>query len=183
MNKVFYKAPKCPGCTVRALDESWKLAPCLLPLTILWNMRLRFNLFGSKRPDGLGGFTIYTSKRYQVGGMSPQWTRAAAFFAGVPNRIHMVAGQVWATRRGIMRRLLRWMDRLIFQFSTWCYVDSHSQREFLLKERVVTDSASSVLLSGSISGIDVKRFAPSTDVRMKIRNDLNISGDLLVFFF
>ena len=75
------------------------------------------------------------------------------------------------------------MDRLIFRFSTWCYVDSHSQRDFLLKERVVTDSASSVLLSGSISGVDIRRFAPSAEARIKIRNELNIPADALVFLF
>jgi glycosyltransferase involved in cell wall biosynthesis len=108
---------------------------------------------------------------------------SAAFLARIPNRLHTFTGQVWATKQGIARRLLRWMDRLIFRFSTWCYVDSHSQREFLLAERVVTDSASSVLLSGSISGVDIKRFAPSVDARMKIRSGLNIPGDSLVFLF
>jgi len=108
---------------------------------------------------------------------------SAAFFSGVPNRLHTYTGQVWATRHGLARRFLRWMDCLIFTFSTWCYIDSHSQRDFLLRERVVNESASSVLMHGSISGVDVGRFAPSVEARAEVRNKLGIPDTALVFLF
>lgn len=75
------------------------------------------------------------------------------------------------------------MDRLIFIFSTRCYVDSHSQRAFLVKERVVSESSSSVLAHGSVSGVDVVRFAPAPDNGRAVRAALGIPAQAFVFLF
>src|SRR3989338_2601166 len=61
----------------------------------------------------------------------------AGWLTGVPNRIHTFTGQVWATKRGWKRGALKIFDRLIVSFATHVLVDSPSQRDFLIAERVL----------------------------------------------
>src|ERR1700690_374253 len=59
-------------------------------------------------------------------------TMAAAWMANCPRRIHWFTGQVWVTRAGPMRILLKSADRLIARLATHVLVDSTSQRDFLI---------------------------------------------------
>jgi len=62
----------------------------------------------------------------------------AAKISGVPLRLHIFTGQVWATRRGLYRWILKLMDRLTAACASEVLVDSPSQRDFLINEGVVT---------------------------------------------
>ena len=107
----------------------------------------------------------------------------AGFAARIPHRLHTFTGQVWATRRGLGRSVLRFLDTLIFRLSTLCFVDSRSQRDFLLREGVVTEQRSRVLADGSISGVDMQRFVLSTDARQRIRASLGIADEAYVILY
>jgi glycosyltransferase involved in cell wall biosynthesis len=107
----------------------------------------------------------------------------ASRLAGTPVRIHIYTGQVWVTRRGAFRWLLKSMDKLIARLATHVLADSASQRQFLLNEGVVTAEQSSVLADGSISGVDTVRFRPDAAVRARIRQKLGIPEGDLVFLF
>lgn len=107
----------------------------------------------------------------------------AAFIAGVDVRIHTFTGQVWVTRSGLARRLLKSLDGLIAALTTYTLVDSASQRQFLLDEGVLSDERSGVLADGSISGVDVGRFRPNAEERERIRHELNIPDDDTIFLF
>lgn len=107
----------------------------------------------------------------------------ASFFSGIAIRIHIFTGQVWATRTGLSRWLLKQMDRFIALLATNILVDSTSQRQFLLDELVVSQAGSHVLAEGSISGVDTTRFKPDNKVRLEIRNKLGIKNDDSVFLF
>lgn len=98
----------------------------------------------------------------------------AACAARVPRRVHCFTGQVWATKQGPMRYLLKAMDRLIASCSTRVLADSPSQREFLVAQRVVRPKHISVMADGSIAGVDVGRFCPSPSRRAAIRQTLGI---------
>ncbi len=107
----------------------------------------------------------------------------AAWLAGVDIRIHTFTGQVWVTRSGIARLILKSMDKLIALFSTYALVDSSSQRQFLLDEGVLKDSRSGVLAQGSISGVDTIRFCPDSQARKRIRDELKIAEEETTFLF
>lgn len=109
----------------------------------------------------------------------------AAFLSGVVTRIHTFTGQVWVTRSGFGRWFLKNIDCLIALLSTYTLVDSESQRQFLLKEGVLSLSPakSGVLGHGSISGVDVTRFKPSAEARARIRSELHIPDGDIVFLF
>lgn len=110
-------------------------------------------------------------------------TSIAAFIARVPVRIHIYTGQVWANKTGFMKFLLKSMDRLISIFDTHILVDGEGQRQFLIKNRVVTAKNSRVLGSGSICGVNLERFNPSDEVRAEKRKELGIDDSKTVFVF
>jgi len=108
-------------------------------------------------------------------------TMTAGWIARVPVRIHMFTGQVWATRSGWARFLLKSMDRLTARFATDVYADSPSQRDFLLIERVVR--ACRVLGDGSVNGVNTERFKPDPAARKTIRAQFAIPDGRIVFGF
>lgn len=107
----------------------------------------------------------------------------AASLARVPLRIHTFTGQVWATRTGAMRWLFKSADKLTASCATHVLVDSHSQRDFLTKERVVLERKSSVIANGSICGVDTQRFDFNPEQRRSLRERLCIKESDIVFLF
>lgn len=107
----------------------------------------------------------------------------ASFLARAGVRIHIFTGQVWVTRRGLGRWIFKQMDRLIALLATDILVDSLSQRQFLLDEKVVNADHSYVLAKGSISGVDTARFKSNAEARMRIRRELGIAESDMVFLF
>jgi len=107
----------------------------------------------------------------------------AAFIANIPLRVHCFTGQVWATRRGLVRRLLKGLDRLIAFCATQVLADSFSQREFLVAEGVVRAERIRVLADGSISGVDLTRFYRNPDRRALIRDELGIPEQALALLY
>ena len=107
----------------------------------------------------------------------------AAWLARIPVRIHTFTGQVWATRRGFARAVLRASDAAVARLATMTTADSRSQREFLIREGVAPESKLVVLADGSVSGVDAARFRPDATVRRDVRARLNIEpGDVLLLF-
>lgn len=99
----------------------------------------------------------------------------AGMLAGVSVRIHWFTGQVWATRKGFERWLLKASDRLLATCATHLLADSLSQAEFLVSEGVVQPSQVTVLGEGSVCGVDTDRFQPSPDIRSRIRANYGIA--------
>jgi glycosyltransferase involved in cell wall biosynthesis len=107
----------------------------------------------------------------------------AGRIAGIKKRIHWFTGQVWVTRQGPMRSLLRGADRLIVLNASHLLVDSPSQKAFLEAETVLIPRQSSVLGIGSICGVDLARFKIDPIAREEIRSQLEIPQRHLVFIF
>lgn len=107
----------------------------------------------------------------------------AGFIARVPIRIHIFTGQVWATRKGAMRFMLKSLDWLIAKLNTHILIDGNSQKSFLIQQGVVSDTKAHVLGDGSISGVNMVRFNPSVDTRIATRKELSITNDKVVFVF
>lgn len=107
----------------------------------------------------------------------------AAFISRIPVRLHVFTGQVWATKSGLSRFILKSMDRVTAALSTHLLADSPSQRLFLIHEGVVKASKISVLMSGSICGVDSVRFSPDSEARNEVRNSLAIPKDDVLALF
>ena len=107
----------------------------------------------------------------------------AAKVAGVPVRVHMFTGQVWVTRRGWMRRLLKGLDRLTASCATHLLTDSASQLHFLVAEKIVASQKIKVLAQGSISGVNLARFHPDAVKRRSVRAQLGYDDQDIVSLF
>ena len=107
----------------------------------------------------------------------------AGRLAGIEHRTHIFTGQVWATREGLMRWLLKSIDRIIVSCNNHIIVDGKSQRSFLVNERVVKFDQAIVFHKGSICGVNSARFVPNYEARCKIRRDVKIDKDSLTYIF
>jgi len=103
--------------------------------------------------------------------------------AGTKNRVHIFTGQIWHTRKGLFKCLLKSLDKLIVLLNTQILVDSHSQKEYLLKEGIINNVDSYVLGNGSISGVDFDRFYPNKNSKKQLRDEIGIPQDAVVFLF
>jgi glycosyltransferase involved in cell wall biosynthesis len=62
-------------------------------------------------------------------------------------------------------------------------VDGISQKKILLSENIVTETKSIVLGKGSIGGVDIERFKGDMNIRAKIRQELGLNDDAILFIF
>lgn len=107
----------------------------------------------------------------------------AARMAGTPIRVHTFTGQVWATRQGFSRWLLKTMDRILASCATHLLADSPSQRQFIIDQGIVGANKILVLAHGSISGVNTEKFAPDTAARATVRRELRIPEGAVVFLY
>jgi glycosyltransferase involved in cell wall biosynthesis len=106
----------------------------------------------------------------------------ASYITLVKIRIHFFTGQVWATKKGVFRLLLKIIDKITSCVSTDILVDSPSQREFIISENIVNEQKSHFLHKGSISGVDLKKFTKDENLREIYRKKYNISNELVFLF-
>lgn len=107
----------------------------------------------------------------------------AGFLARVPCRIHWFTGQVWVTRQGLGRRILKAADRLIAALATSLLADSPSQRDFLVEQGVVRADKISVIADGSICGVDSERFCPNEVASQQVRASFGIPPEATVVLY
>ena len=130
---------------------------------------------------------IFQSQRFTaIHSLMPKYgllAMLAAWIVQIPLRIHTFTGQVWVTKVGFKRFILKQFDYLIATLSTNNIVDSPSQRQFLLENKVITPVKSMVFCKGSVSGVDAVRFKPNIQSKIDIRQQLKISDEAIIFLF
>jgi glycosyltransferase involved in cell wall biosynthesis len=107
----------------------------------------------------------------------------AAFLLRVPRRVHIFQGEVWASRRGPMRWLLKRLDGLTARLATQVLAVSESERAFLEREGVAPVGKVQVLGAGSICGVDTARFVPDEKARARVRAELGITEPAVLCIF
>lgn len=107
----------------------------------------------------------------------------SAFLSRVPIRLHWFTGQVWSTRTGFMRILLKACDFITARSATHLLADSETQRQFLLAEGIADKSKLKIIHKGSISGVNLSRFAINQEARDDVRRSLEVSDKTLLFLF
>lgn len=107
----------------------------------------------------------------------------AAWLLRVPLRVHIFQGEVWASRRGPMRWLLKSLDGLTARLATHVLAVSESEKNFLEQQGVAPAGKVQVLGAGSICGVDTERFSPNAAARTRIRYELGIPESAIVSIF
>ncbi len=110
-------------------------------------------------------------------------TAISSFISRVPHRIHWFTGQVWVKKKGFIRKFYKFLDHIIFNISHHVLVDSHSQRKFLLLNNIISKNRSTVLLNGSVGGVNIKKFKYKISNRNNLRKKLKISKDIFTFLY
>ncbi len=110
----------------------------------------------------------------------------AAKIAGVPYRLHTVAGMPLTVATGIKRQLLNQMEKLTYACATKVYPNSYGLEKIILREKFTNPTKLKVIGKGSSNGIDTAQFDPvlvSEETKKEIRKDLGIKNDDFVFLF
>lgn len=158
--------------TLQVLEIPRRLAPWR-DLVALYRL---YRLFRDRR------FTIVHSTTPKAGLL----TAMSGRLARVPIRLHTFTGQPWIGLRGPLRWFSRTSDRVIGWLNTRCYADSESQRRFLVDERILNERSISTIGSGSLAGVDLKRFNREqlgVEAGKGIRGKLGIADQTVVLLF
>ena len=107
----------------------------------------------------------------------------ASWVCNVPYRFHTFTGQHWIRKIGILRFLYKCVDKLIFITASSVFVDGHNQIAKLEKELLIDKGRIELLGPGSISGVNLSRFNPSTPTRINFRKELNTPMSSFIFLF
>ncbi len=101
----------------------------------------------------------------------------------IPVRINNFTGQQWIIKKGLIKKIIKFVDKSTANLATINIVDGYSQQKFLISEKIITRKNSKVILYGSICGVDLNKFKPDINNRIKIRKKLNIQLNEIVFIY
>lgn len=110
----------------------------------------------------------------------------AAFFAGVPQRFHTVAGLPLMEAEGLKRKILNAVESSTYRFATKVYPNSFGLQDIIIKEGFCPPEKLKVLGKGSSNGIDTAHFnrhQVSPEHQEQLRLALGIQPEDFVFLF
>jgi glycosyltransferase involved in cell wall biosynthesis len=106
----------------------------------------------------------------------------AAKIAGVPIRIYTFTGQVWHTKKGLLKYLLKNIDRIIVYCATHIIVDGESQRQFLVANGIIKENNSKFSDKPGVSCVDMDKFTRNNIIRDNYRKELNVTNEIVFLF-
>ena len=160
------------GIAVEAITMSRKIAP-FQDLKSLWEM---WNFLRKEKPQIVH---THTPKAGIIGML-------AARLAGVPHRLHTVAGLPLMEAIGTKRKILNFVEKLTYSSATRVYPNSKGLYDFILQNNFTQSNKLKIIANGSSNGIDTTFFSPAqvTETeRVTLREKLNIQPDNFVFVF
>lgn len=110
----------------------------------------------------------------------------AAKMAGVPIRLHTVAGLPLLEAKGIKRKILGYVEKVTFSCATKVYPNSGRIYEYLKENNYTSEEKLKVIGKGSSNGIDTAYFDPAKypeKENIEIKKSLGIPENHLVFIF
>lgn len=110
----------------------------------------------------------------------------ASKLAGVPIRLHTVAGLPLLETTGLKRKLLNFIEWLTYSCATKVYPNSFGLRDIILRSKFCHSTKISVIGNGSSNGIDIDYFnrnAISDEEISVYREKYTISSSDFVFIF
>ena len=160
------------GIAVEAITMSRKITP-FQDLKSLWEM---WNFLRKEKPQIVH---THTPKAGIIGML-------AARLAGVPHRLHTVAGLPLMEAIGTKRKILNFVEKLTYSSATRVYPNSKGLYDFILQNNFTQSNKLKIIANGSSNGIDTAFFSPDqvTEIeRVTLREKLNIQPDDFVFVF
>jgi glycosyltransferase involved in cell wall biosynthesis len=109
-----------------------------------------------------------------------------AKLAGVPIRLHTVAGLPLMETTGLKRKLLNGVEKFTYLFATKVYPNSKGLYDFILTNQFTTKKKLKIIANGSSNGIDTSHFSPeiiTQDECTNLKVKLGILPEDFVFIF
>jgi glycosyltransferase involved in cell wall biosynthesis len=109
----------------------------------------------------------------------------AAYFAGVPVRMHTFTGLIFPSKEGMMKQLLILMDQLLCRFATHIYPEGQGVKKDLLAFNI-TKKPLTIIAKGNVNGIDTTYYTKESIEEKKIaalKTTLNITEEDFVFIY
>lgn len=110
----------------------------------------------------------------------------ASKLAGVPNRLHTVAGMPLLIATGLKRKVLDLVEKLTYSCATLVLPNSLSMQDIIIENKYTKKEKLKVIGKGSSNGIDTNLFDPElfTEVKkVELKDSLNINTNDTVFVF
>jgi glycosyltransferase involved in cell wall biosynthesis len=110
----------------------------------------------------------------------------ASWLAGVPVRLHTVAGLPLMVFSGFKMRVLALVEKVTYRFATKVYPNSFKLAEYIVERHFTSLHKIKVIGNGSSNGIDTSYFDPakySVETKNILRYSLQFSNDDIVFCY
>jgi glycosyltransferase involved in cell wall biosynthesis len=110
----------------------------------------------------------------------------ASRLAGVPIRMHTVAGLPLMENTGLKRKLLDFIERLTYSCATGVYPNSKALADFILQNRFCGAKKMKVLGNGSSNGINTHHFEINSELEKKaceLKKQFGLTDKDFVFVF
>lgn len=160
------------GIPTVAIEMSRKISP-FTDLKSLWQF---YRFCKKEKPDMVHS---HTPKAGIVGMLG-------AKLAGVPVRIHTVAGLPLMETTGLKRKMLIAVEKLTYACSTGVYPNSKGLYDFILKQKLCRKDKLKIIGNGSSNGVDTQFFSTenvSAETKEKLKKELGIKKEDFVFVF
>lgn len=157
---------------VEALEMTRTISP-VRDLNALWSF---YKLCKKEKPSIVH---THTPKAGIVGMLG-------AKLAGVPIRLHTVAGLPLMEATGIKRKILDFVEKVTYASATKVYPNSKGLYDFILENEYTTKDKLKVIGNGSSNGIDTKFYAKAQipfEQQEKLKQELGIEVNDFVFIF
>lgn len=160
------------GVRTYAVDMTREITP-LRDLGAVWKL---YQLFKKEKP-----LIVHThTPKAGIAGM------LAAKMAGVPIRLHTLAGLPLLATEGVRRKTLEKVEKITFACATKIYPNSKKIYEYVLNQNYTSQDKLHVIKQGSSNGINTEFFNPeifSLEDRIRFRQDMNLGLKDTVFVF
>ena len=135
-----------------------------------------YKIFKKEKPD------IVHSHTPKAGTLS----MLAAKLAGVPHRLHTIAGLPLLEAEGAKRTLLNVVEKFTYACATMIYPNSLGLQEIILENDFTKPEKLKIIGKGSSNGIDTSFFDPNIykeEENLSLRKQLNINPEEKVIIF
>lgn len=170
--EILEKVKKEQNVDVFPIEMSRNISP-FQDLLSIWKM---YKLLKQSKPEIVH---THTPKAGMVG-------MFAAKLAGVPVRMHTVAGLPLMETKGFKRTILNWVEKVTYACATKVYPNSYGLLDFIEAEGFCKPNKLKVIGKGSSNGIDTSKFSYSkVDIETIncLKEEYGILDDHTVFCF
>ncbi|TPV33364.1 glycosyltransferase family 4 protein [Paucihalobacter ruber] len=170
--QLLSEVQKAEGIDVFAIDMTRTISP-------LKDLKALYQLYQFLRREKPFIVHTHTPKAGTLGML-------AAKLAGVPNRLHTIAGLPLLEATGLKRQLLNLVEKITYASATLVLPNSFALKDIIINSKFCNAKKLRVIGNGSSNGINTDHYDKKQvdeSIQIKLRKSLDIKADDTVFIF